>query len=415
VFKREARFSKIQPVPSVGTYESERADVEAFYNFWFSFESWRSFERMDEEDVDKSEGRDEKRWIEKKNKSQRQKLKKEDNVRTTKLVEQAFAADPRIRKFKADEKAAKEAKKAEKELASRAGEIEAAKKAEEEQVAREAVESQEKAAKEEEKKNREAAKKAVTKEKKTIRRMLRDNNNFLQADAKPEHTISQLEKLEFILDVYSFEQMEAFRIKLEAALPSGVESLLLAFDEEFMAAEAFKAAEAAPESAPAKVAKAEPAAAWTAAEAESLVKAVNSFPGGISGRWEKIAEVVGKSAKDCIAKSKLIHAAALAKRPAPAAVKPAAAKKEESAKPAAPAKKEVAAEGVPTMICPEKSDWTVKQQLQLEAGLKQFPASSFTGNPSERWVKIATVVPDKSVKQIKARMKALADCMKGKK
>ena len=55
--------------------------------------------------------RDEKRHQEKKNKSERAKKKKEDIARVRVLVDRALAADPRIKQFKADEKAARELKK----------------------------------------------------------------------------------------------------------------------------------------------------------------------------------------------------------------------------------------------------------------------------------------------------------------
>lgn len=416
VFKREARFSKkVVFAPALGDMESTREQVEEFYAYWFAFESWRSFECMDEEDSEKSDGRHEKRWIERKNKSQRQTLKKEDNVRMAKFVEQAFSLDPRIRKFRDDEKKAKETKRMEKELVSKAGEIEAAQKVEVERIAREASEVQEKLVRDEEKKNREASKNAVKKEKKTIKRMLRDNNNFLASNASPDATLFQLSAVETILEFYNVQQLEVFRVNLEAAASSGVDGLLLAFDEELMAVEELKAAGSAPET---KVAKADIGAVWAAKECDALKKAISSFPGGTASRWTKISEAVCvegiyRSAKECLAKAKSFIPISAPK----AAPKAAAAKADISSEPAANVKKAdpVSVSEIPTMLVPEKSDWTTKQQLALEAGLRQFPASSFTGNPGERWVKIAGVVPDKSVKHIKARMKALADLVKNSK
>lgn len=49
VFEREARFSKKQPVPLLGEYDDTKEKVEAFYDFWYNFDSWRSFEYLDKE------------------------------------------------------------------------------------------------------------------------------------------------------------------------------------------------------------------------------------------------------------------------------------------------------------------------------------------------------------------------------
>ncbi|GBP04969.1 DnaJ homolog subfamily C member 2 [Eumeta japonica] len=41
-------------------------DVDRFYSFWYDFKSWREFSYLDEEDKEKGQDRDERRWIEKK-------------------------------------------------------------------------------------------------------------------------------------------------------------------------------------------------------------------------------------------------------------------------------------------------------------------------------------------------------------
>ncbi|TCD69754.1 hypothetical protein EIP91_006290 [Steccherinum ochraceum] len=111
VFEREARFSRKQPVPMLGAYDASKQEVEGFYDFWYNFDSWRSFEYLDKEINEGSDNRDDKRYTEKKNKSERARRKKEDTARLRGIVDLALAADPRIKRIKQEEKEAREAKK----------------------------------------------------------------------------------------------------------------------------------------------------------------------------------------------------------------------------------------------------------------------------------------------------------------
>lgn len=178
VFEAEGRFSTKQPVPSLGTIDSPKEEVDAFYSFFYNFDSWRTFEWLDEDVPDDSSNRDHKRYIEKKNKAARQKHKKEDIARLQKLIDTAIAEDPRIKLFKEAEKKRKAQAKWEREAGSREAAEKAKKEKEEaEKKAAEAAAAA-KANKESAKKSKEAAKNAKKKNKRALRNSVKDVKYF---------------------------------------------------------------------------------------------------------------------------------------------------------------------------------------------------------------------------------------------
>lgn len=143
LFELEARFSKNLPHVPLGSEDATKEEVEAFYGYWYNFDSWRSFEYKDKEVNEGSDSRDDKRYTEKKNKSERARLKKEDITRLRSLVDLAMSCDPRIKRIKQEEKAAREAKKKNATVGGKGKQTpaskaeEAAKKAEEERLQKE--------------------------------------------------------------------------------------------------------------------------------------------------------------------------------------------------------------------------------------------------------------------------------------
>ena len=227
IFAREARFSKIQPVPAFGSSDASKKEVEGFYDFWYNFDSWRSFEWHDKEVNEGSDSRDDKRFTEKKNKSERQRRKKEDNVRLRELVDEVLANDPRIKRIKAEEKAARDAKKkggaagAKPLTAAEKKKADDAKKAEEAKAKAEAAKVPEvsKADREAAKKAKEAARKNRNKWKKAVAGVIASSNYFQPAGtAAPASTVEkQLAELDSLCELLEPEDVKDLKEKVEKA------------------------------------------------------------------------------------------------------------------------------------------------------------------------------------------------------
>ncbi|KAK4395757.1 DnaJsubfamily C member 2 [Sesamum angolense] len=180
-FLRNGRWSVTQPVPTLGDDKTPLKEVDSFYNFWYSFKSWREFPHADEFDLEQAESRDHRRWMERQNAKLSEKARKEEYARIRTLVDNAYKRDPRILRRKEEEKAEKQRKKEAKLLAKKLQEEEAAKIAEEERQRKE----------EEEKRAAEVAlnqKKMKEKEKKLLRRE-RTRLRTLAAPVLSEHLL----------------------------------------------------------------------------------------------------------------------------------------------------------------------------------------------------------------------------------
>lgn len=229
VFDAEAHFSIKQPVPSLGSMESTKEEVDEFYNFWYNFESWKTFEYLDEDVPDDTSNRDNKRYIEKKNKNARAKRKTDDAARLRKWVDTALKADPRLKMFKEAEKKKKEQEKWDREAESRAA-AEAAKKAAEE------AEQQKKAAEEaakSNKKNKEAAKAAKKKNKRSVRGSLKEVNYFHPAgeDVDAGEMDSILKDVDGILEGIDDTVLQTLATKLEGVTIADGDKVKAVFTE----------------------------------------------------------------------------------------------------------------------------------------------------------------------------------------
>lgn len=214
VFRAEARFSKVQPVPHFGDENSTKDEVEAFYNFWYNFDSWRSFEYLDEDVPDDNENRDQKRHMERKNANARKKKKAEDNARLRKILDDCSAGDERIKKFRQAASAAKNKKRLEKEAAEKKALEEARAKKEAEEKAAKEAEEKAKLDREANKKAKEAAKNAVKKNKRVLKGSVKDANYFASGDASPATIDTVLNDVELVQSKIDPDEIAALAGKL---------------------------------------------------------------------------------------------------------------------------------------------------------------------------------------------------------
>jgi len=221
VFKSEARFSKVHPVPQFGDDSSTKDDVEKFYNFWYNFDSWRSFEYLDEDVPDDNENRDQKRHMERKNANARKKKKAEDNARVRKLLDDCSAGDERIKRFRKEANASRNKKRLEKEESEKRAKEEAKLKKEADERAAKEAEEAAKADREANKKAKEAAKTAVKKNKRVLKGSVKDANYFVSGDAGPSTIDSVLGDVELVQSKLDPEGIAALASKLGGLKVSG--------------------------------------------------------------------------------------------------------------------------------------------------------------------------------------------------
>lgn len=201
-------------MPTFGGEDASREDVENFYNFWYNFDSWRTFEYLDEDVPDDNENRDQKRHMERKNANTRKKRKAEDNTRLRKLLDDCSAGDERIKRFRKEANAAKNKKKIEREEAERKAKEDAERKKEEEAAAAKAAEETAKADREAAKKVKEAAKNAAKKNKRVLKGSVKDANYFASGEPSASTVDAVLGDVELVQSKLDPEGIAALAGKL---------------------------------------------------------------------------------------------------------------------------------------------------------------------------------------------------------
>lgn len=314
---------------SKGDENADRQHVEKFYNFWYSFESWREYSYLDEEDKDKGQDREERRWIDKQNKAVRIKRKKEEMSRIRALVDLAYNNDPRIVRIKNEEKEKKQAAKRARMSAVQA------QRAEEERVLKEAQLAKEKAEQAEQKRieqirlEKEQQKRALKKERKTLRDMAKENNYYSTSD---KEKIKNMEGVEKICEMLKHLELQSFNKELTAGGRNCFIKMLKHTEEKleeerlavFGVNKTVAAAQQAQQAKQASAVKSvDKSAMWCPENMQVLIKAVNLFPAGTVQRWEVIANYLNQhctnlsnrkfAARDVLNKAKDLQSSDFAK------------------------------------------------------------------------------------------------------
>ncbi|KAI4298970.1 hypothetical protein L6164_032473 [Bauhinia variegata] len=445
-FMRNGRWSVGQPFPTLGDDNTPLKEVDNFYNFWYSFKSWREFPHADEFDLEQAESRDHRRWMERQNAKLSEKARKEEYARIRTLVDSAYKRDPRILRRKEEEKAERQRKREAKYLAKKLHEEEAARIAEEEKRQKE----------EEEKRAAEAAlnqKKMKEKEKKLLRKE-RTRLRTLSGPIMSQHILEISEDdVESLCMSFDIEQLRSLCEKMEGKqMLEQAEVLREALgckkDENNRREEKTHqqngSAKANGSASLSNFEKKEKP--WSKEEIEMLRKGMQKYPKGTSRRWEVISEYIGtgrsveeimKATKTVLLQkpdsSKSFDAFLEKRKPAQAIASPLSTR-EEIGGTSTPGKPDnnaasrtddlekshgkgadnqdssgsVTSNGVSSN--PEQDVWSAVQERALVQALKAFPKDT-----NQRWERVAAAVPGKTVNQCKKKFAMLKENFRNKK
>ncbi|XP_070558793.1 dnaJ homolog subfamily C member 2-like [Ptychodera flava] len=426
VFNRNARWSNKKRVPKLGDKDASRDDVMDFYDFWYEFDSWREYSYQDEEEKEKGQDRDERKWIDKQNKIARQKKKKEEMARIRQLVDNAYACDPRIKQFKENEKRRREEEKKAKQEAARLA-------AEEKERERQAVLEAERLAKEKEeeeakakalaaKKEKEAHKKALKKERKLLRETCKKYSYFTNDDAEAVRQMQEVEKICEKLDLMSLQK---FNAELQGPEEEAKKAYLFKVEDVNRQIEQEKQEMLQTKKGSSSGGGSQSSKQWSDEDLQLLIKAVNLFPAGTVSRWEVTANFINqhstsgvrRNAKDVINKAKNLQKLDPslkddANKKAFDKFEQSKTKKDTSADVAVPSQRFNGGAGAASAseTQAEQKPWTGEEQKALEQGIKTFGA-----NTPDRWDRIAEAVPTRTKKECMKRYKDLVEMVKAKK
>ncbi|KAF7800860.1 dnaJ-like protein subfamily C member 2 [Senna tora] len=410
-FMRNGRWSVNQPIPSLGDDNTPFKEVDKFYDFWYTFKSWREFPHADEFDLEQAESRDHRRWMERQNAKLSEKARKEEYARIRTLVDNAYKRDPRILRRKEEEKAEKQRKKEAKFLAKKLQEEEAARIAEEERRRKE--------------EKRTSCRSCFTTKEESLCMSL--DIEQLKSLCQKMESKPMLEQAEILRDTLGRkkdvdDKRDKKTDKQNGSVKANDVPSLSNYVEK----------------------KEKP---WNKEEIELLRKGMQKYPKGTLRRWEVISEYIGtgrsveeimKATKTVLLQkpdsSKSFDAFLEKRKPAPSIASPLSTREELTGE-STPGRPEnnttstmnnsedshgkstsdnLKATGSATAhgasSSSEQDTWSAVQERALVQALKAFPKET-----NQRWERVAAAVPGKTVNQCKKKFTMLKESFRNKK
>jgi len=425
VFDANTRWSVKTPVPKLGAMDSTREEVDRFYSFWYDFDSWREYSYLDEEDKEKAGDKWERREIDKINKAQRKEKKADETKRIRRLVDNAYNSDPRIARFREEEKNEKLAKKKAKadQAKARRDEEERIRKEQEdaERKEKEAKEEIEKAKKAIEKKEKDEMKRLLKIERKKLRTFAKEQNYFI---IDQDEKLTHLAEVEKMCELYNCEQLRNLVERLEDDMEMSRDVFIREMNRLNNKMEEDRIEEAQQTGKTSGEAKSKTGAEWGTEELQLMIKSVNLFPAGTVNRWDVCAEFINqhsnappRAAKEVLFKAKELQSGNFAMSNLKEEVNKMAyenlqkgQKQEVLDRAAKESEASQRTETVGEMLGVNNTPWNPDEQKLLEQALKTYPSST-----PERWERISEAVPNRSKKDCMKRYKELAELIKAKK
>lgn len=357
----------------------------------------------------------------------------------------AWNNDPRIGRFKKEERDRKLAAKRAKQTAAQAQKDEEDRQAKEILAVKLKMEQEEKLRVQYVQREKESQKRLLKKERKALR-------DWSRANLDDKNKIKNIEDVEKICDAFKLLELQELNNKIQQSADPLVGQRILYEAVAIMDEELAKKREVETNSYINNMGKSTATplttvnkkSLWGNENVQLLIKAVNLFPAGTNQRWEVVAnfinlhatnlpENVSFNSKDVLNKAKDIQSSDFTKNDLKAQVNLKAFESFEknkkelrivdnseiSTKDAGDIRKPTQtnnhADGTESKIngdqtAAEKKTWTKEEQTLLEQAIKTYPLSTV-----DRWERIAECIPNRSKKDCLKRVKELVDLVNSRK